>query len=284
MEILKKILQVSICFFIILGVGNYSFGASDNEKTLQEIQQQIIALRNEFKLRLQKAENDRLTIQEHIQTKLEELINQQQSSHAGYPEFKEKVEKLRTLLDTHSDKIATLEQIVNTIESTMNTHLGTIEKQIAALQRRGIGKVPELTPIPDESQPEESHALDFAPGELFRAVYRIYMEGDYETAIAGFQKFLADYPNHQLVGAAQYWIAESFAKLEEYELAIQEYDHLIKTYPQNDKIADAYYGKGLALLRLGRFNEAGYHFTYVVEHFPETGAAQKARNRLEELR
>ena len=111
-----------------------------------------------------------------------------------------------------------------------------------------------------------------------------YMEGDYETAIAGFQKFLADYPNHQLVGAAQYWIAESFAKLEEYETAVQEYDYLIEKYPQNDKIADAYYGKGIALLQLGKFNEAKYHFTYVVEHFPGTGAAQKAGNRLEELR
>ena len=58
MEILKKILQVSICLFITLGICTQSLGTVEEEKTLKEIQQQIISFRNEFKLRLQKAEKD----------------------------------------------------------------------------------------------------------------------------------------------------------------------------------------------------------------------------------
>ena len=78
---------MSLWFFIILGVCDYSFGSVENEKTLEEIQQQIISFRNEFKLRLQKAENDRLAIHENIQTKLEDLIDQQQSLRF-HPVFK----------------------------------------------------------------------------------------------------------------------------------------------------------------------------------------------------
>jgi len=282
MKVLKKILQASICIFITLGVCNHSFGTVEDEKTLNKIQQQIISLRNEFKLRLQKAEKDRLKIHEHIQIKLEELINSQQSLNTSYPEFKANVEKLSFDLDTYSDKIAALEQVLETIESTMNEHLDTIETQIVAIKRQGIKRAPDITPTPTSGDPQQDPR--FAPGQLFRVAYRFYMEGDYDTAIAGFQKFLADYPNHQLAGAAQYWIAESFVKLAEYEIAVQEYDYLIKKYPQNDKIPDAYYRKGMALLKLEKFAEASSLFTYVLEHFPGTAAAKKAGNRLEELR
>lgn len=283
MEILKKILQVSICFFITLGICTQSLGTVEKEKTLKEIQQQIISFRNEFKLRLQKAEKDRLAIHEHIKTRLEDFLNKQQSLKTTYPEFKEHVEKLRTLLETYDGKIETLEQTVNTMESTMNTHLDAIEKHIAALQRQKIERTPDLTPQLQPTPPPPD-SIDFAPGQLFRAAYRFYMEGDYDMSIAGFQKFMVDYPDHQLVGAAQYWIAESLAKLGDYETAVQEYDYLINTYPKDDKIPDAYYGKGIALLRLEKPDEAKYHFTYIVEHFPGTGAAKKASYRLEEIR
>ncbi len=277
MKALKKILQIGICLFMVVGLGNNAFGQADREKTLNEIQNQIISLRNEFKLRIQKAEQDRLAIYEHIQTKLEDLITNQQSLNTSYPEFKEKVEELASLLDMYSGKIATLEQVLDTMESTMNQNLDTIEMQLANIKQQGLQKSP--TP-----QPEPSPSFDFAPGELFRAVYRVYMDGDYEIAIAGFQKYLMEYQNTQLAGAAQYWIAESFAKLEEYETAVEEYDRLIKKYPQDDKVADAYYGKGIALLRLEKPAEANFNFTYLVEHFPGTVAAKKADNRLKELR
>jgi tol-pal system protein YbgF len=123
---------------------------------------------------------------------------------------------------------------------------------------------------------------EFAPGQFFRGVYRIFIDGDYETAIAGFQKFLNDFPTSPLAGAAQYWIAESFVRLGEYDLALQEYQRLITTYPSNDKIPDAYYGIGATLLKLGRTEEANAAFQYVLDHHAGSIAAQKARNRLQE--
>jgi tol-pal system protein YbgF len=295
MRFFKKLLLMSFCLVITLGFNNYSSGQTvDKSKTavdktvetLNEIQNQIISLRNEFKLRVQKAEEDQVTIYEYIQTKLEELINSQQSLNKSYPAFKEKVEELKTLLDTYNDKIMTLEQTVDTMESTMYENLDNIEQRIADIKSQGLDRTPKTVEHDgsDESQTEPPPSLDFAPGDLFRAVYRVYMDGDYEIAIAGFQKYLADYPNTQLAGAAQYWIAESFAKLGEYGMAVEEYDRLISNYPQNDKVADAYYGKGIALLRLERPTEANSQFTYVVEHFPGTIAAKKAGNRLEEIR
>ncbi len=123
--------------------------------------------------------------------------------------------------------------------------------------------------------------MRFDPGQLFRAAYGFYRDADYETAIAGFQKYLEDFPDGQLTGAAYYWIAESLMKLDEYELAIQEYQRLIQQYPRNDKVPDAYYGIGVAELKFGQTEQARARFQYVVDHFGGTIAAQKAQNRLQ---
>jgi tol-pal system protein YbgF len=279
---LKMIVLTSICFVIVFGSGEDSFSATATQKTLEDIQNQVIALRTEFKLRAQRAENDQMTVQEHLTAKLKDLLDKQQSTNASYPELTAKVNALKSVLDAYNDKIATFEQVVNTLETTLDANLATIETQFAALKQQGLQKVPAVSQKPGVTQPEP--VLDFAPGQLFRAAYRIYMEGDYPTAIVGFQKYLEEYPNTQLAGSAQYWIAESFVKLEEYENALQEYDLLITKYPRDDKAPDAYYGKGSALVKLGKIEDAKSLFTYVIEHFPTTVAAKKAGERLEELR
>jgi tol-pal system protein YbgF len=283
-KVLKQILVVSMSLFIVLGLCDHSFGAADTQKILNEIQNQVISLRNEFKLRIQRAEHDRLTVYEHIKTKLEDLITKQRSTDTLYPEFKEKVEELTSLLDTYDAKIAELEQALETMESTMNENLGALETRLAAIKQQGIKSPPAVSQAPEETQPEPSASFDFAPGQLFRAAYRLYMDGDYDTAIVGFQKYLEEYPNTQLAGSAQYWIAESFARLEEYNIAIQEYDSLINKYLRDDKIPDAYYGKGVAMSKLGRIDEAKSLFMYTVDHFPGTVAAKKAENQLKELK
>jgi tol-pal system protein YbgF len=177
----------------------------------------------------------------------------------------------------------------------MNAGLDKIEMALAAIEVSGIRRqgtavepdglpVPQATELSEGSQPEEDvPMLQIPPGQLFRAAYGFYMDGDYDTAIAGFQKYLFDYPDTQLAGAAQYWIAESLAKLEEYEIALQEYDRLLTQYPQNDKLPDGYYGKASVLAKLGQTEEARQLLHYVLDHFGGSIAARKAENRLQEM-
>lgn len=281
--IFRHIVLASICVYMALGAWNHAFGAVDQDTILEELQEQIILFRKEFKLRIAKAENDRQLIYENIHKKLKDLGNSQEQVKTSQPEITKKVRELLSLLEKYSKQIDILEKTLDTMETAIHQNLNTVEKQIAAIKQQGVRRTQVASTSPTEPEPESS-SFDFSPGQLFRIAYRYYMEGDYETAIAGFYKYLEEFPNTQLAGAAQYWIAESLAKMEEYDIAIQEYERLINTYPRNDKIADAHYGIGVALLKLGRTAEAQSKFTYIVRNFAETIAARKARNRLQELR
>ena len=257
-----------------------------------DIQQEIIALRNEFKQWIQRAEQDQATIQQYIGDKLTELTEIAENGTPSYAERVEKAADVQAAVDSYSATIGALEEMVGTLETTMNAHLDQIETTLADLKVRGIPRqrtavepggvpVPGVTETPEV--PEEVPTMQFPPGQLFRAAYGFYMDGDYDTAIAGFQKYLLDYPDTQLAGAAQYWIAESLVKLEEYEIALEEYDRLIAKYPNNDKLPDGYYGKAAVLLKMGRADEARQLWQYVVDHYQGSIAAKKAEDRLQEL-
>jgi tol-pal system protein YbgF len=285
----KLFLIIGLCLLILSGIGSMSFGQVEGQAdSLDDIQNQIIALRNEFKLWIQRAEGDRIAIQKNIKAKLEDLKTAQQSTDTTYPELKNEMEQLQALIESYDESISTLEQTLDSIESTLHDQLDTIEATLGEIKAQGLVTKSrerasddthdvEATPSPD------ALLIDIPAGQLFRAAYRFYMEGDYDTAIAGFQKFLADFPNSDLAGAAQYWIAESLANVEEYEIAIQEYDRLLQKYPQSDKLAAAYYGKALTLLKLERIDEARSLFMYVRDHFPGSIDAKKSENRLTEL-
>ncbi len=294
----NTLIQMCLCYTIIFGWSGYSQGATKEDVALQDIQEQIIALRKEFKLRMEQAGGDQHAIYENIQLKLKELIDVQSARNELHPKLIAQVEKLLPTLEAYGKQIDNFEQMVNAIETGTNETLDSIEAQLAAAKRKGIQNMshspreattPESEPGLDSSSSGsgadqgQSSPLDLAPGKLFRLAYGFFRQGEYDVAIGGFQKFLTDFPNSELAGAAQYWVAESFNKLEEYELAIQEYSYLIQTYPRDAKIGAAHYGIGMALLKLGRADEARQKFQYVVDHFSGTIAGQKAQKRLGEL-
>ena len=277
----QSVILCSACVvFMFVFWGEIVLAASTRAQLIEDIQQQILTLRQEFKLQIEKSGEAQHTIVEKLQEKIANLLSTQETVYSSQPEVAQKVQQLQTLLEAYAVQMDTLEQNTDAMEMTMQSTLDQVEQQFSQIKKQGIRRPRPVTAAP--APPQEGTIPEFAPGQFFRGVYRIFMEGDYETAIAGFQKFLIDFPSSPLAGAAQYWIAEAFVRRGEYDRALQEYDRLIQAYPSNDKIPDAYYGIGIAMSRLGRSEEAKAQFRYVVDHFAGTLAAQKAQSRLQE--
>lgn len=250
----------------------------DRKAMLRQIQNDVQVLRNEFHARMALAEKDQQAIYDNLHGKLGEIAAQYGKTNPA--DAMKTLEAFQAALEKHGADIDALDQALTKMETETTAKLDALDADIKSGKRTAR---PHDLPPANAAGEDEGSSIDLAPGKLFRLAYRYFMEQEYDVAIGGFQKFLADFPQHQLAGAAQYWVAESFLRLGEFETARQEFDRLLKTYPRDDKVPDAYYGIGVALQKLGKPDEAKTRFQYVLDHFGETIAANKAQSRLQEL-
>jgi TolA-binding protein len=160
---------------------------------------------------------------------------------------------------------------------------------------------PAPTPVPAPVEPTpgsrpSTNALQ--PQDIYQAAYIDFSKGSYPLAVAGFREFLRRYPDHQLAGAAQYWIGEAHFSMarsftnagqadkatEALEQAVQEFRKVQANYARSDKAATALYKEALALLDLKQPAVAQARLQYLVDNFPQAEEAPLARERLAALK
>jgi tol-pal system protein YbgF len=146
------------------------------------------------------------------------------------------------------------------------------------------GTVPVPSPAQAASGPAEPAAWPASTPddglEIFHAGYSHFSQGDYERARQAFAQFLGSYAGHELADSAQYWIGECAFAQGDYETAYLEYRKIVDSFPFGDKVADAMLKSGYSLMELGREAEARRVLSLLVSEYPDSGAARRARERL----
>lgn len=134
--------------------------------------------------------------------------------------------------------------------------------------------------------PAESIAIvtGITPTSAFNLAYNDYLNGNYELSVAGFQRFVKDFPGTSLTPNAQYWMGESYYNLKDYGRAIQIFDSLVAEYPGNEKVPAALYKLGLATAEIGDLTKSRKHLKRVLEEFPSSEESKLAKNKLAEIR
>lgn len=122
------------------------------------------------------------------------------------------------------------------------------------------------------------------PTSAFNLAYNDYLNGKYELAVAGFQRFTKDFPGTSLTPNAHYWLGESYYAQKDYSRATQAFEHLIAEYPGNEKMSAALYKLGLAAAETGDPAKAKKSLKRVIEEFPASDEAKLAKSRLAEMK
>jgi tol-pal system protein YbgF len=122
------------------------------------------------------------------------------------------------------------------------------------------------------------------PTSAFNLAYNDYLNGKYELAAAGFQRFIKDFPSTSLTPNAHYWLGESYYNLKDYGRAIQTFDYLVAEYSGNEKIPAALYKLGLATAETGDLGRSRKSLKRVLEEFPSSDESKLAKNKLAEIR
>ncbi len=160
------------------------------------------------------------------------------------------------------------------------TRLEEIEKRVAALE--GGGRGPEAkspytspqTPVADVKTPEQTY--DYALG--------LIKNGDTQQGREVLNSFAAKYPDHRLMQNVFYWKGETFYAEKDYESAILSFQDVVDRFPRGDKAPDAMLKQGLAFQAMKDKKNAQILYQLLLSKYPNSPAADKARQKLAELR
>jgi tol-pal system protein YbgF len=119
-----------------------------------------------------------------------------------------------------------------------------------------------------------------SPNRVFDTAFSDYSSSQYNSAIAGFQQVIKNFPTAERADDAQFFIGESLVYLKRLPEAIEAYNLVIQQYPSGDQVDMAYYRRGFAESLMGDTDAARASWEEVVKRFPNSQGASLAKQRL----
>ena len=137
---------------------------------------------------------------------------------------------------------------------------------------------------PQESAPLLPGTAAISPTSAFNLAYNDYLNGRYELAVTGFNRFLKDFPSTSLAPNAHYWVGESYFSLKDYGRALQSFQRVVNDYRGSEKVPPALFKLGLTAMEMGDASGARKYLKRVIEEFSTSDEAKLAKNKLAEIR
>jgi len=188
--------------------------------------------------------------------------------------LKQQVEELTARLKLAEGRVANLESAFRSVPVKPEGAADEPPRQSkpAAMAPRGE----PVLPLPGTP--------DISPTSAYNLAYNDYLNGRYELAVAGFQRFLRDFPSTSLAPNAQYWLGESYYSMKDYVRAMQAFETVVTDHPQSEKVAPALYKLGLAAAETGNATKAREYLKRVVQDYKDSNEAKLAKGKLADLR
>ena len=188
---------------------------------------------------------------------------------ASQAQTDELLERLKLL----EGRLASLEGNLRTIPAKPESAAGEPSRQSkpAAITPR-----PEPVPLPGTP--------DISPTSAYNLAYNDYLNGRYELAVSGFQRFLRDFPSTSLAPNAQYWLGESYYGMKDHVRAMQAFEKVVTDHPHSEKVAAALFKLGLAASDTGNASKAREYLKRILQDFKDSNEAKLAKGKLAELR
>ena len=237
---------------------------------------------------------------------------------AKHSDFVDLREELRTVVKTQEQEQKRLEGMqrrVQSLEAAREKDTDPTRQRVEELNARlsrlesRLSKAEETPPVvaskPDVSSGDASRAPKppkpptvpepgtgalipgvpgLSPTSAFNLAYNDYLNGRYDMAVTGFQKFAKDFPTASLVPNAYYWLGESYYNLKDYVRAMQAYEQVVVDHPASEKVPAALYKIGLCASETGDTGKAKKYLKRVLEEFSVSEEAKLAKTKLAEIR
>jgi len=228
------------------------------------------------------------------------------SAPAADPQLAKKVNDLASLLERNKaevdGKIAAIEQhIAGLKDGTMGSatysdqDLAAVQAQMVAQRKEMEAEIAALrqamnqsaTPATKPTAMQTTHtAADLgvdAEREVYEAARMEYNNGNYDKAIEMLDAFIAQYPNSDYAGNANYWKGESRYAKSEWAAALKEFQAVVTRYPGSWKEADSQLKIGMCHLNMGNNSEARAALNNLKRQYPYYGRMDLVNSYLNQL-
>ncbi|MDR2573441.1 MAG: tol-pal system protein YbgF [Desulfovibrio sp.] len=131
---------------------------------------------------------------------------------------------------------------------------------------------PSPRPAPPPQAPKKDVSL-----ALFDSGVNAYNARNYTEAQRSFNDFLKNYPSHNLIPEAQFYLAECQFQRNQFADAALAYDVVIKKHPSSSSAPGAYLKQGICFSKLNQKAAATARMQELVKKYPKSPEAARAK-------
>lgn len=234
---------------------------------------------------------DFVNLRQEVRATIQAQIQAQEKARERHEALNKRLQNLEVSQESNAleKRIRGLALRLQSLEDRMGRLEEMLRRQAAAPSRVPRSMPPDLSlpPAPSSEELEEPHLSDLpglTPTTAFNEAYKDYLNGRYDLAVSGFQRFLQDFPSTSLAPNAHYWLGETYSHQRDYVRAMQSFERVVDEYPGNEKVPSALFKIGLAAMEIGDTAKARSALKRVIEDYSASNEAKLAKHKLAELR
>jgi tol-pal system protein YbgF len=241
-------------------------------KDMVQLQTQVQDLQDRI-AHMQQSFDERMGVMQHL---IEQSTDRANKVATSVTDLQTTLQKQQADSGTKVDQLSGQIQSLNDTLDELKARLGKVSKQLEDMQAAQQS-------ITAQQSQQQQQASAPPPDVLYNNGLRDYQAGKNDLAVQEFSDYVKYYPNTDLAGNANFYLADIQFKQGNYQAAAKSYDQVLQSFPDGNKAAAAELKKGLALIELGQ-QEAGIaSLRHVIQRYPKSNEALQARDRLRKL-
>ena len=264
---IQRFLVVSVVAALLF-VSLPAFGVS---KEIVQLQTQVQALQDQV-ARMQQSFDQGMGVMKNL---IEQNTDTMNKLAGTMTQLQQVMQKQNADAGTRNDQLSGQIQTLNDSLDELKARLARVTKQLEDMQAS------QQNLQTQQQQPQQPQAPP--PDVLYNNAVRDYNAGNMDLAKQEFSEYVKAYPNTDLAGNAQFYVAEMEYRAGNYQAAAQDYDKVLQQFPSGNKAASAQLKKGYSLIELGDKQGGVRELNSLVQRFPRSPEATQARERLRRL-
>ena len=200
---------------------------------VQDLQDRIAHMQQSF--------DERMGVLQHL---IEQSTDRANKVATSVTDLQTTLQKQQTDSGSHADQLSGQIQSLNDSLDELKARLGKVSKQLEDMQAAQQS-------ISSQQTQQQQQAAAPPPDVLYNNALRDYQAGKNDLAAQEFGDYVKYYPNTDLAGNSNFYLADIQFHQGNYQAAAKSYDQVLQSFPDGNKAAAAELKKGHGADRAG---------------------------------